>query len=100
MRVCTSSSSVVTSILAGLALACSSGVPGGGAPQPSRLATDVSPIERAVMAAAIDSIAAGWRDSTALCLRLLGGPAGVELPPDSLLRALHTRHQPVAANAC
>jgi len=52
------------------------------------------------MAAAIDSIAAGWKDSTALCLRVLGGPAGWELPPPDLIFALRTRHQPVSSEAC
>jgi hypothetical protein len=52
------------------------------------------------MAAAIDSVAAGWPDSTALCLRVFGGPAGAELPPDSLLQAIRTRQQPVSVVAC
>ena len=66
----------------------------------SRAVAGLSPIELAVTAAAIDSIAAGWKYSTALCVRILGGPAGWELPPRNLLEALHTRHQPVSAANC
>jgi len=90
---------VAVSALGALSIACAGRAP-SGAPPVSQVVATFSPIERAVLGAAIDSIAAGWKDSTALCLRVLGGPAGWELPPRDLLEALHTRHQPLSVAAC
>ena len=57
-------------------------------------------VEREMMVAAIETIAAGWTDSTSLCLAVLGGPDGPAAPDDALLGALRTRQRPVRMVDC
>jgi hypothetical protein len=60
----------------------------------------LSRIEQAMIAAAVDTVAAQWRDSTALCLTVMGGPEGARPAADNLLGQLRTRQRAVAGNRC
>ena len=60
----------------------------------------LSPIELAMIAAVVDSVAAQWSDSTALCLTVMGGPEGPRPAGDDLLAQLRTRQRVVAGNRC
>lgn len=60
----------------------------------------LSHVERQMIAAALDSIAAHLPDSTALCLTLMGGPDGPRAPGDDLLATLHTRQTRVRGADC
>lgn len=86
--------------LALAAVACAPRAPTVAAGTSRARVAALSPIEQQLIAAAVDSIAARWPDSTALCLGVLGGPAGPELPSDDLLHALRTRQQPVSIAGC
>ena len=81
-------------------MACATRGPVSRSTARQRPLASLAPLETQLISVAVDSIAARWADSTALCLEILGGPAGPEAPPEALLRALRTRQRPVAAAAC
>ena len=94
---------VALGAVAWAALACATSSP----PSPARSSADrrgrvaaLEPVEEQLIARAVESVAATWPDSTALCLALLGGPAGPELPGPALLASLRTRQRPVSSAAC
>jgi len=91
---------VAIGALAWAAIACAPQTPAVAGPKPRGRAAALAAVEQQLIAAAVDSIAAAWPDSTALCLGILGGPAGPELPTDGLLEALRTRQRPVSVAAC
>jgi hypothetical protein len=77
------------------------------AAQPSQRVTrhetapvELARIEQAMIGAAVDSVAAKWSDSTALCLTLMGGPEGSHPAGDDLLAQLRARQRAVAGDRC
>ena len=82
-------------------------VAGLGCAHPSSQGSSRSPsvavlarVEETMIAAVIDSIAAHWEDSTAVCVTLMGGPEGARPAPDDLLHRLQTRQQAVRGDQC
>ena len=61
---------------------------------------ELDPSEAAVLRATLDTIVRGLRDSSTLCLSILGGPAGAHEPSDAFLRSLSLRRSVVRATEC
>jgi len=74
--------------------------PAASGPGGSKSVVWVSYLEQQLMAAAVDSIAAEWKDSTSLCIEIGDSAAVPGAPSDGLLRALRTRQKPVRAAEC
>ena len=93
-------SSTMVATISSVAIACAVRAQPVVGQRPSRPVAALTVAEQTIMAAALDSIAAAWPDSTTLCLRVLGGPGGWEMPPERLLRVLRMRQRPVSSTRC
>jgi hypothetical protein len=91
---------ITAAAIAWTAVACGARPPADIHPGPSRGVAALTPLEQELIVAAVHAIAATWPDSTALCLEILGGPGGPELPSPALLGALRTRQGVASAAAC
>ena len=58
------------------------------------------PLERDMMVASIQVVAAEFRDTAAVCIEVLGGPDGPTAPGSELLSQLRGTRQAVAAAQC
>jgi hypothetical protein len=67
---------------------------------PGRPLPDLALVERQMLAAALDTIAAHLPDSTALCLSFMGGPDGPVFPDDAFLASLRTRRHVLRGDNC
>jgi hypothetical protein len=87
------SSGLLAAGLVAVAAACA-------APRPAVVPARLAPIERQVIVAVIDTVAAHLPDSTTLCISIMGGPSGPTSPDDLLLTHLHTRQRPERHSSC
>lgn len=79
--------------------ACVSATSGAGT-RPGEAVAPLTDYERTLIAAAVDTIASGWADSTGVCVAILGGPEGAEAPDRELLQSLRTRLHFTTHAAC
>ena len=61
---------------------------------------ELAPMEVAMLGATLDTLVRRMRDSSSLCLTVLGGPAGPEAPSAAFLRRLSVRRAVVAMDRC
>ena len=94
-----SSSDLAAALVTAIAMGGCATHPGHGSADQTTPLT-LSRVEQVMIAAAVDSIAAHWPDSTALCLTLMGGPEGARVASDDLLAQLRTRQRPVRGDRC
>lgn len=86
-----------TATLAALGLACvRSTAPRGSGHITARLA----PMEAEMLGATLDTLSRLMRDSSSLCVTILGGPAGPEAPSATFLRSLRVRRTVVPMDRC
>ena len=61
---------------------------------------ELDSVERDMIVASIQVVTAGFRDTAAVCVELLGGPEGSFPPDDTLLGRIGGRQRAVAAAKC
>ena len=77
---------------------------GSSAPLRTRSVThsiaELHPTEAAVLRATLDTLVRAMRDSSTVCLYILGGPTGSQLPSEDFVRSLTLNREVVRADRC
>jgi hypothetical protein len=89
---------LLTATVAALGLACVRGTPRRGS-VPVRIA-ELDPVEAAMIGATLDTLSRLMRDSSSLCVTILGGPTGPEAPSAAFLRSLRVPRTVVPMQRC